>query len=119
MINHLDSATRKALDAARRADFRDSIQIGDVFVNSWGYEQTNVDFYLVVGKIGKATLLIKKMTNIHEQREGYSSMSSHVVPGEAVGKPLRVRVGNQSINLGRGYYATKWDGKPEYCSWYA
>lgn len=119
MLHSLDSATRKALDAARKATFRDSIQIGDIFVNTWGYEQTNVDFYQVVGKIGKATLLVRKMNKIHEQRDGYSSMSSYVMPGVCVGEPVRVRVGNESIHLGRGYYAMKWNGKPEYCSWYA
>ena len=30
-------------------------QIGDIVYSSWGYDQTNVDFYEVVGKQGKIT----------------------------------------------------------------
>ena len=31
---------------------------GDVFVSSWGYEQTNVDFYEVVKVTAKTVMLI-------------------------------------------------------------
>lgn len=33
------------------------IAVGDFFVCSWGYDQTNVDFYRVVGKTGKSVRL--------------------------------------------------------------
>lgn len=30
------------------------VTIGTVFVSSWGYDQTNVDFYMVVGRTAKS-----------------------------------------------------------------
>lgn len=33
----------------------DTVSVGDVFVSSWGYEQTNVTFYQVLSVHGKKT----------------------------------------------------------------
>lgn len=33
--------------------------VGDVLVNSWGYEQTNVDYYQVTSLIGKSSVEIR------------------------------------------------------------
>jgi hypothetical protein len=38
---------------------RDGVKVGDVFVASWGYDQTNVDAYVVV-RVTKAMVAIKK-----------------------------------------------------------
>ncbi|ECO4312781.1 hypothetical protein AB0001_004778 [Salmonella enterica] len=37
------------------------ISIGDVFVSSWGCEQTNVNFYQVVAVSGKMTVKIREI----------------------------------------------------------
>ena len=34
------------------------IKEGDIFYASWGYEQTNIDFYRVVKKVGKASVML-------------------------------------------------------------
>lgn len=33
------------------------VKIGDVFVNSWGYDQTNIDYFQVVGLTAKSVKL--------------------------------------------------------------
>lgn len=38
-----------------------SVSIGDVFVSSWGYEQTNVFFYQVCALRGKMTVLLREI----------------------------------------------------------
>lgn len=35
------------------------VQIGDIYVNTWGYDQTNQDFYQVVDKRGKSVYFRK------------------------------------------------------------
>ncbi|MEK8137965.1 hypothetical protein [Morganella morganii] len=37
------------------------ISIGDIFCDSWGYEQTNVDFYQVVSLHGKKSVSLRKI----------------------------------------------------------
>jgi hypothetical protein len=39
------------------ADHHKKIAIGDIFYSSWGYDQTNVDFYKVVSKTAKKVIV--------------------------------------------------------------
>ncbi|HCN5512602.1 TPA: hypothetical protein N6023_004603 [Escherichia coli] len=36
----------------------DTVSVGDIFVSSWGYEQTNVTFYQVLSVHGKKTVTV-------------------------------------------------------------
>jgi hypothetical protein len=42
----------------------DTVSVGDVFVSSWGYEQTNVTFYQVLSVHGKKTVTVREIRNI-------------------------------------------------------
>ena len=42
------------------------VQIGDVFYYSWGYEQTNIDYYQVVDLRGKTQIILREIS--HEGR---------------------------------------------------
>lgn len=48
------------------------VKVGDVFTCSWGYDQTNVDFYAVtkVSASGKTAEFIKVAASIDESRDG-------------------------------------------------
>jgi len=96
------------------------IAVGDVIYNSWGWEQTNVDFYKVVRATEKS-VWVKKMPASIRSSEGLSSMAGYAEPideivGDEIG-PLRInKWGCVSVSKygGTGIY----DGKPKYCSWY-
>lgn len=53
--------------------FQHSCKLGDVFVRSWGHEQTNVNFYQVV-KITKKTVSVQEI-NKSKSYSGEQSMS--------------------------------------------
>ena len=44
-----DEAQEKAAAA-----FRESLRVGDILYSSWGWEQTNIDFYQVIAIRGSA-----------------------------------------------------------------
>ena len=52
----VDAATRKVMEAHENRDMHAPLKVGDIFYSSWGYDQTNIDFYEVVGvtKSGKS-----------------------------------------------------------------
>ena len=67
--NHIDSfvsgvekiaADKAAMKAERKAMVR-ALEVGDVLVSSWGYEQTNIDYYQVVGLVGEASVLLQEI----------------------------------------------------------
>ena len=91
--------------------------------DSWGYEQTNVDFYRIVKRSGE-WLTIRKMTAV-ETSNGPTSMTGRVVPGDddptetAFRRRLRYRDGKPIGFPIKSYgWASLWDGQPEYVTSY-
>jgi hypothetical protein len=94
---HHDS---KKKDREEKKNFKTSLFFGDILYTSWGYDQTNVDFYEVVEVIGD------KMDRVLP------------VSGKYVGPEMRVRVtkgykGADGAKI-EGHYASKWDGHSVY-----
>lgn len=75
-----------------------SVNIGDIFVSSWGYDQTNVDFYEVIEKRGKCTLFLRR---INQTRYFESEMSGKCSPirGEYIGDTFKKRLSNDRIRF--------------------
>lgn len=90
-------------------------KIGDILYASWGYDQTNVDFYEVVG-ITKSGASVK-VVEIGSKRVSGSEVVA--VPGTGTGgKVLTKRVSKSSygysIAIESYSSAYLWDGKPKY-----
>ena len=94
---------------------------GDIFYTSWGYDQTNVDFYMVKKRIGKGSALVVPVENkmVHELCQ---EAQDAVVPYTPMqGKPFRARIKyvcwddfkTPRISVGHRD-ARVWDGKPKY-----
>jgi hypothetical protein len=118
-------AERRSQRLAERHSFTHSLKVGDILVYSWGYEQTNIDFFQVVEVPSSKSVRIREIGGKMESSPGFSPMSGHCVPvpDSFVGEAMLKRVtrgykGDGWINMKHGG-ATLWDGKPEYCSWYA
>ena len=95
-----------------KVDFKHSFKVGDIIVCSWGYEQDNVDFYLVkeVGeksikiveigsKVVKHTYNGDNLVIPYPQKETGKLMTKIVKPGD------RVKI----YSFADGH---KWDGRP-------
>jgi hypothetical protein len=95
------------------------IKVGDVFVNTWGYEQTNADFYQVVGVTPK-TVIVREIEN-QERETGFMSGYAEPVKDGFKGPEQRKKPYEWS---GRTYLPAKhgscelWDGRPVPVSWY-
>lgn len=99
-----------------------TLVVGDILVSSWGYEQTNVDFYQVTKIVGKRTVEIREIGHTSEYVSGMSTMSDYVMPvkDKFISEPEKKVVTNGStISFNSYRSAYKWDGRKEYRSWYA
>ena len=104
-------------------NFINPLQVGDVIYNSWGYEQTNVDFYQVVRRTDKSVTL----RQLKQKTVENCFMSGNTVPvlGEFGNDEKMIK------RVSRGFFSepvfirfdhgcgAKWDGRPMACSWYA
>ena len=109
-----------------------SFIVGDIVTNSWGYEQTNVDWYRVV-RVSRVYVWLQSIAgHTKSGGEGSSDMSGYSVPYADTSSPdpskwttvdrdspphkHKAEGGNVSMKFGSG---RKWNGKPQYESWYA
>lgn len=104
--------------AKRKAEAQASkVEVGAYFYTSWGYDQTNIDFYRVEALIGKTMALVTKVSAIDAGKGDEPWMTGKCVPGDkAVGKPFRVKLRADGFKVDRNC-ACRWDGTPK--SWTA
>jgi hypothetical protein len=62
-----ERAERKAAQRKEKAAWVHDVKVGDVFRCSWGYDQTNIDYYEVTALIGKTMCDVRELKQeIHE-----------------------------------------------------
>lgn len=94
-----------------------SINAGDILYSSWGYEQTNVDFYKVISKKGTKVQL-QKCSEKRVEGSEKSWASCEVTCGEPYGEIKTYTIGTYGVKINYSVTLTPWNGKPTYCSWY-
>ena len=105
-----------------RKEFHTGCEVGDIFVSTWGWEQTNVDFYVLIDLKGNRGTFQEIGSSMVEGSMMSHGMACDVVPcrEHEKGEPFVKQIGvGEVINLETYMYCKKWDGRPEYNSWYA
>jgi len=102
--------------AEERRQFQHGLQIGDILYSSWGYDQTNIDFYEVTKLVGKMVEVRKVAQKVTKSEVGADYVVP--VPGRYVGPPLKKKPqgsgGRVYIKITSFAHASPWDGKPKY-----
>ena len=98
-------------------------EVGLILYSSWGYDQTNIDFYEVVELIGETMCRIEKIgkERATDSDDFGHGMAQNVVanPKVRTGKTFRSKITRYGAAGEYGYKANIWDGSPKYESWYA
>lgn len=112
-------AERVAAKAAQRASLSAANYwtVGDVVFNSWGYDQTNIDFYQVTGVDAKSIRIrpIARKAAETSYMAGICQPDRYNFTGAEMRKPLRADGGIVFRHGG----SRKWDGKAVSFSSYA
>ena len=97
-----------------------TVKVGDVFVYSWGYEQTNINFSKIVSftPSGKSARIVSIGHIVHEK---INDMVEKVMPDidNVTSEPKMVRMGTWRDKIEAGRSNWKWDGQPEMETSYA
>ena len=96
------------------------MQVNDILVSKWGYEQTNIDFYKVI-KVTNKMVTIQKLDTIELNDE---TMSCWKMPLDKVKeKSFRRKIHNfnseEFIYINSYSIAKKWNCKKERCTSYS
>lgn len=99
------------------------IKVGDLFSSSWGYEQTNVDFYQVVSVKGKSfTIKQIKSRTIDGSEKDYNGMADRrcAVKDAFLDEEKYPPMTKRSLKLtSYSWLSPTTENEPHYCSWYA
>jgi hypothetical protein len=108
-----------------RKNFVNNFKVGDIVYDSWGYDQTNIDFYQVI-EVKPKSVVIRRLKQTTTEDSFMSGLTFPLV-NEFDGEPiLKKLVGHPSdngtavgiIKSNYGWF-NMWDGQPKRCSWYA
>jgi hypothetical protein len=101
-------AALKADRAAKRKEWENPYKVGDILKGSWGYDQTNIDFFEIVAVKGKM-LEIRELKQAR-YGDGFGGSSKCVpLPGDYVGSAYRIRA---QENLRSPIYGGLWKVEP-------
>jgi len=123
----LNDSVRKTERQARRkalASQGHSLKVGDILVSSWGYEQTNIDYYQVTELIGKTMVEIRQIKAEVVGNHGFYDRVMPVKDAFCTPRfegdtyrclPLRKKVdpGSNSVTIHTYASAYPWDGRAD------
>lgn len=107
-------------DAAQKA--ADAIQVGTILHYSWGYEQTNCQFFQVIAKSGRK-ITIREIASKSVGNPGGSSMSDYVSPVRDAflenEPPIDKIITGYGVSMPHGCASPCPEDGKFYSSWYA
>lgn len=106
----------------------DAYEVGAILEHSWGYDQTNIDFFVIVKRTdspkGVTFLTLQEMTTADKNETGF--MTGDCQPGVIVenAKPFRRKLHSydgeeRGVAIESYGWCSLWDGKPARWSSYA
>ena len=103
----------KADYKARQEAEADQVEVGGIYYTSWGYDQTNVDFYQVVGRTAKTVQYIALGKTVADDSSEGVDM---VIPEKfrQPGKVYTAKIKGNGWRISSFEFANPWDGKPKH-----
>lgn len=112
------AATKARYKAERTAPH--TLKVGDILVSSWGYDQTNIDYYQVTRVPGAHSVEIRKIAAKSGPEEGFMTAYCTADRDNFIGEPMVKRANStNSVSIASYASASPWDGKRDRYSWYA
>lgn len=113
----------KAKRTAEKKSFLHTLKVGDVLYSSWGYDQTNIDFYQIVAVPSGKSVKVQKLKAIVTESAplAMSGSSMPIIDSFEEGAPVLTKMVKPGWNGGPwvGKSMSPWDGQPKSCSWCA
>lgn len=88
---------KAGLKAERKAKGH-GLAVGDILRSSWGYDQTNIDYYEVTAIIGRTMVEIRKI-GAESVATGWERGQCVPLPGNYIGEPMRKIAKNGCVKI--------------------
>jgi hypothetical protein len=108
----LNDARKRDLEKKQSREQADiTLEVGDILVSSWGWEQTNIDYYQVIERVGKCSVRLREVAKEMVENDRINMTGKCVpMPGHYVSELFTRRVVNgKGVNISSFQYARKKD----------
>jgi len=109
---------RKEADQLALANYANEFVAGTILLNSWGYDQTNIQYYEVIERRGMMVVIREIAAKTVPGSEGPMSDWRTPVPGHFIGPPIRKRIGPSGLTMRFGRAVIIQPNEKHRCSWY-
>lgn len=117
--NYINNLVEREADRTKRRAktnaFEHTLKVDDILYSSWGYDQTNIDFYQVTKLVGKKSVILSKISGAIDHHDGCQSnmvvASKDSFQDREQNMLKRVQEGN-CIRIESYAHASPWDGTP-------
>jgi hypothetical protein len=96
---------RKLAEREKRKAFTHDVKVGDIFRSSWGYDQTNIDYYQCTKLIGSHMMEVREICQEAEET-GFMQGKCVPVPGSWATEPDYSEAG-KAYHAEHGHYPRK------------
>ena len=97
-----------------------TLKVGDILYCSWGYDQTQVDYFRVKSILGKRKIKIVglgtslKDDGLHDKATPSDEVGNHWTKKEDNFELVKIANSNNSVKISSFAYAYLWDGQAKY-----
>jgi hypothetical protein len=94
VAKYRQGAEFRATEKARVRELRSrphGVEVGTIFRTSWGYEQTNVEYYEVVALIGKSMCELREIAQ-ERTETSWQTGETLPMPGQYIGEPIKRKI---------------------------
>lgn len=125
LADYVARETEREDNKRARQQAEHGLEVGDILVSVWGYDQTNATFFQVVRLPSARSAVIRQITATVTPKPDHSMTGhSEPKPGEfdaQAAEETRRATGLHTLTAGKHWHGElhKWDGKPARVTFYA
>lgn len=91
---------KQAQKKLAEANFVNQLNVGDVLVSSWGWEQTNIDYYQVTKKYGKRNVIVREIAKQNTKVNAVQMTGECIpLPSQFIGDELKRKVLDNGLSV--------------------
>jgi len=111
-VESIESDIKWKAERKAKRESEHNLEIGDLLYTSWGYDETHIEFYKVLKKLGKRKIELVEVGKNYgsELSGGYEKITAN--SGNVIGKPFTKIVNGEtnSVKIASYSYASKYNG---------
>lgn len=110
IANQQRREAEKVASRKQRSEKGTGLQVGDVLSASWGYDQTNYNYYEVTKLVGKSMVEVRELAQYRQETEWLQGKCAPKA-GDYISEPMRRKASNGYVKISDVIRAYKMEAK--------